>query len=91
MKKEYLNQVATRDSLAIQNIREKKRLLDLGDSGHKRIVVGIIIDSGGMLGIYGGGWVTGLQELGYCDVADHAIGISAGAADKAYFYLGRVD
>jgi predicted patatin/cPLA2 family phospholipase len=46
---------------------------------------------GGMRGVYGAGVVTGLEKAGFHDVFDLTAGVSAGAADIAYFLAGQAE
>lgn len=86
---ERINLRATPDSEVVKNFKRKKDLLGRGDLRHETIKTAIIADGGVMLGAFGGGVVTGLQETGFCEVADYAVGVSAGADDLAYFIAGQ--
>ncbi len=80
---------ATPKSEVVKNIKLKRDLLNTGNPEHECIRTAVICDSGIMLGVFGGGVVTGLEECGMIDVFDYAIGVSAGAANLAYFLAGQ--
>ncbi len=71
------------------NIMRKQELLCDGDPAHKSIRTALVIGSGAMRGVYSGGVVIGLEELGLTQAFDHVIGVSAGAATAAYFLAGQ--
>lgn len=96
MQKERYPIVATSESQVVQNIKLKRDLLQKGDPEHKKFQTAIICGSGIMLGVFGGGVVTGLEKLGMVnkddkgkDVFDYAIGVSAGSPNLAYFLSGQ--
>lgn len=76
------------DQNVVGAIQEKKRLLNAGES-HEHIRPVLFIAGGVMRGVYGGGAVTALHELGYTNVFDHVIGVSTGAPTAAYFLGGN--
>lgn len=73
------------DSQLTRNLIEKKKLLSENDPSHKKLKTALVIEGGIMFGVYGGGVVTGLEDLGFTDVFDYVIGGSAGAGTGAYF------
>lgn len=75
----------------IDHLQQKKALLEAGDPSHEDIRTALIIGAGAMRGVYSGGVVIGLEELGMTEVFDDVIGISAGAATAAYFLSGQAE
>jgi predicted patatin/cPLA2 family phospholipase len=75
----------------VERLLRKRDLLRAGDTGHERIRTALFIDGGGMRGVYGGGVIVALEQLGLTDVFDYVIGVSAGAADCAYFLSGQAE
>lgn len=71
------------DNSVIDAIKEKKRLMDAGES-HDHIKPLLIIGGGMMKGVYGVGAVRAMDELGYNNVFHTAAGVSAGAPTVAY-------
>jgi len=63
----------------------KQELIAAGDPAHEDIKTALAIGSGAMRGVFSGGVVTGLEQLGLSEVFDDAIGISVGASSVAYF------
>lgn len=84
-----LSIAATPESLVVQNIKNKRDLLLKNSTEHEKIKTALICDSGLMLGVFGGGVVTGLEECGLTETFDYAIGVSAGAPNSAYFLSGQ--
>lgn len=77
------------DKSVIDAIKEKKRLMDAGES-HEHINILCIIDGGLMKGAYSAGAGLALEELGYTDVFNTIVGVSSGAPSAAYFVAGQV-
>jgi predicted patatin/cPLA2 family phospholipase len=75
----------------INNLKRKKDLLDRDDPAHEQIRTALIIEGGGMRGVYAGGIVTGLEEAGMRNVFDLVVGISSGSAASAYFLSGQAE
>lgn len=75
----------------ISRLLQKKRLLSKGDNAHKKIKTALVIGGGGMRGTFGAGVVTGLEKIGLNNVFDIAVGVSAGAADIAYFLANQAE
>lgn len=73
----------------IANIQHKQQLLEIGDPEHQKIRTALVIGAGAMRGVYSGGVVIALEELGLTQAFDNVIGISAGAATAAYFLSGQ--
>lgn len=73
----------------VSHIQQKHELLEAGDPAHKDIRTALIIGSGAMRGVFSGGVVTGLEELGLTEVFDDVIGVSVGASTAAYFLAGQ--
>ncbi len=67
----------------------KKEYLDAGNPEQQEIKTALIVGGGGMRGVFSGGVVIALDELGLREVFDSAIGISAGAAAIAYLLAGE--
>lgn len=76
--------------LAIR-LLQKRELLERGDPAYTSIKTALFIDGGGMRGVYGGGVVIALEKLGLTDVFDYVVGVSAGAANCAYFLSGQAE
>lgn len=70
---------------------QKRELLRGDDPAHEKIKTALFIDGGGMRGVYGGGVVVALEKLGLTDAFDYVIGVSAGAANCAYFLSGQAE
>lgn len=64
---------------------EKQRLLAAHDERHSTIRPLLLILSGTMRGVYGGGQVIALEHFGLSEAFDTAVGISTGAPTAAYF------
>jgi predicted patatin/cPLA2 family phospholipase len=73
----------------LELIRERARRRTAGepiDDGRK---LALVIEGGGMRGIYSAGSLVGLEFLGMHDVFDHVYGTSAGAINAAYYLAGQ--
>lgn len=77
------------ESKVVKNIKLKRDLLRGGNSEHEAIRTCLICDSGIMLGVFGGGIVTGLEESDLTETFDCAIGPSAAGPNIAYFLAGQ--
>jgi predicted patatin/cPLA2 family phospholipase len=73
----------------IDRLLRKRDLLRAGDPAHEAIKTALVIEGGGMRGVYAGGVVTGLKEAGMEDVFDYAYGVSSGSPAIAYFLSGQ--
>ncbi|MGD0013166.1 MAG: patatin-like phospholipase family protein [Bryobacteraceae bacterium] len=81
--------VMRRDSVMVSRMRDKSRLLNAGDPGGADSKLVILACGGGLRGAFGGGVLVGLSQLGFREVFDVAVGVSAGAANIAYFLSGQ--
>jgi predicted patatin/cPLA2 family phospholipase len=77
------------DFLMTNRIKEKLLLLNAGDSQHSKIRLVVLACGGGLRGAFGGGVLAGLTQLGLREAFDVAVGVSAGAANLAYFLSGQ--
>ncbi|MFT7507190.1 MAG: putative patatin/cPLA2 family phospholipase [Acidimicrobiales bacterium] len=73
----------------IDAIKEKKRLMDVGED-HEHIKPLLIVDGGLMKGAYGVGASLFLEEAGFNQAFTNVVGISSGAPSAAYFLAGDV-
>jgi len=78
-----------KNSPIIQRLKEKQRLLAGGNPEHEKIKTALIVAGGVMKGVFSGGCLVGLEKLGFSSVFDVVVGISAGAANLAYFLSGQ--
>lgn len=78
-----------RDGLMVTRMREKLRLVKSGDPSHSTSRLVVLACGGGLRGAFGGGVLVGLSQLGFKEVFDIAVGVSAGAANVAYFLSGQ--
>ncbi|MCA9358927.1 hypothetical protein KC926_01830 [Candidatus Kaiserbacteria bacterium] len=75
------------DKNVVDAIKEKKRLIDLGQSNEH--VRPLLIQGGGLMcGAYGVGTSLFLEEMGYTSVFSYLVGISSGAPIAAHFAAG---
>lgn len=51
--------------------------------------IGLVVQGGGMRGVYSMGALAALEEMGFCQSFDHLVGSSAGALNGAYFLTGQ--
>ncbi len=51
--------------------------------------IGLVVQGGGMRGVYSMGALAALEEMGFCQCFDHLVGSSAGALNGAYFLTGQ--
>lgn len=73
-----------RNHPVVKRLRWKQQM----GSGAKHIRPLLLVTSGGMRGVYGGGTVLALRELGLLDAFDVVVGISAGGPIAAYSLAG---
>ena len=73
----------------VAHLRAKQALLKAHDPEHQKIRTLLLILGGGMRGVSGAGVVTALHALGLGDVFDTVVGVSAGAANAAYYLAGE--
>lgn len=67
----------------------KKQLMDDGNPLHREIRPALVIGSGTMRGVYGGGQVIALESFGLANAFETVIGVSTGAPTAAYFLAGQ--
>lgn len=77
------------NSEVLARLHEKKRLLAEGNPRHEEIRPALLVLSGTMRGVYGGGQVTALERFGLTSAFDIALGVSTGAPTAAYFVAGQ--
>lgn len=75
----------------LKRIHEKQRLLDADDPRHETIRPALLIGSGVMRGVYGGGGTIALERAGLNNVFDVVVGVSTGAPLLAYFLAGQAE
>ncbi len=51
--------------------------------------IGLVVQGGGMRGVYSMGALAALEEMGFTKCFDHLVGSSAGALNGAYFLTGQ--
>ncbi|HEX4959885.1 MAG TPA: patatin-like phospholipase family protein [Thermoanaerobaculia bacterium] len=73
----------------LEVIRERARRQKAGESIADGRKLALVVEGGGMRGIYSAGSVVGLEFLGVRDVFDHVYGTSAGAINAAYYLAGQ--
>lgn len=78
-----------KNSPIVQRLKEKKKLLAKDNPEHEKIRTTLIVAGGVMKGVFSGGCLVGLEELRFGSVFDVVVGISAGAANLAYFLSGQ--
>lgn len=76
----------------LAEIRRRRQVLRAGGSldglGTK---LGLVVQGGGMRGLYSGAALVALEEAGLADVFDEVYGESAGATNASYFLAGQAD
>lgn len=77
------------DRDVLRNLFRKRDYLAIGDGRHAQYRTLILVLSGALRGVYGGGQVIALEEAGLRQVFDVAVGISTGAPTLAYFLAGQ--
>lgn len=85
MQTERINLRATADSTVVKNIKLKRDLLADNSCEHKQIKTALLCGDGIMWGAFGIGVLAGMEKSDLTDTFDCAIGVSAGAANLAYF------
>ena len=68
---------------AWQILEHKRQGLNGTDS------IGLVVQGGGMRGVYSMGALAALEEMGFTQCFDHLVGSSAGALNGAYFLTGQ--
>jgi len=70
--------------------RDAWNILDQKRRGHGGTeTIGLVVQGGGMRGVYSMGALAALEEMGFGDSFDHVAGSSAGALNGAYFITGQ--
>jgi len=70
--------------------RDVWNVLDQKRRGHGGTdTIGLVIQGGGMRGVYSMGALAALEEMGFGQCFDHVAGSSAGALNGAYFITGQ--
>lgn len=72
----------------VARLKEKRALLEAGDSRHEKIRTASFIGPGGMRGVYGAGVCLGLHHLNFAHCFDWVFGDSTGAAAAVYSLSG---
>jgi predicted patatin/cPLA2 family phospholipase len=73
-----------------QTAREVWHILEQKRRGHSGIdTIGLVVQGGGMRGVYSMGALAALEEMGFGQCFDHVAGSSAGALNGAYFITGQ--
>ena len=73
----------TRESVVVSRMRDKLQLIQAGDCRRADSRLVILACGGGLRGAFGGGVLVGLSQLGFREIFDIAVGVSAGAANIA--------
>ena len=66
-----------------------ERIISRKNKPEDKYKVGLIIEGGGMRGVFGGGAMIGLESLGLTNCFDHIYGTSSGSCSGAYFLSGQ--
>jgi predicted patatin/cPLA2 family phospholipase len=74
-----------RPEAVLERIRERARRRLAGEAVADGRQLALVIEGGGMRGIYSAGSLLGLEFLDLHDVFDHVYGTSAGAINAAYY------
>jgi len=77
------------DFEVLEHLFKKQQLITANDSRHVNIRPVLLVLSGTMRGVYGGGQVSALENFGLNEVFDVAVGISTGAPTVAHFLAGQ--
>lgn len=65
-------------------------ILEANRYGHRSTdTIGLVVQGGGMRGVYSMGALAALEEMGFGQCFDHVAGSSAGALNGAYFITGQ--
>jgi len=72
------------------NAKETWEILEQKRGGHPvKDTIGLVVQGGGMRGVYSMGALAALEEMGFHESFDHVAGSSAGALNAAYFLTGQ--
>ncbi len=80
----HTSETDTTTAHAIWNLLNEKR-----DGHRKTNTIGLVVQGGGMRGVYSMGALAALEEMGFSQCFDHLVGSSAGALNGAYFLTGQ--
>jgi len=72
---------------ALENIKKRFREKKEGKKSLRKTA--LVLQGGGMRGVFGAGVCCALEELGYTKAFDEVYGVSAGALNAAYFLSGQ--
>lgn len=72
---------------ALKNI--KKRCQERKEGSQSGLKTALVLQGGGMRGVFGAGVCSALQEIGYTEGFDQVYGVSSGALNEAYFLSGQ--
>ncbi|KND51187.1 MAG: serine protease [Parcubacteria bacterium C7867-001] len=75
----------------LERLHLKQKLLREKDPAHEEIRPALLILSGVMRGVYGGGQTIALHQHGLSNVFDTVVGISTGAPVAAYFVANDIE
>ncbi|MBC7189716.1 patatin family protein [Candidatus Aerophobetes bacterium] len=67
----------------------KKRCQERKEGRNSSLKTALVLQGGGMRGVFGAGVCCALEELGYREGFDEVYGVSAGALNGAYFLSGQ--
>ncbi len=74
----------------VSTAREAWNILDRNRRGQCGTdTIGLVVQGGGMRGVYSMGALAALEEMGFGQCFDHVAGSSAGALNGAYFITGQ--
>jgi len=75
-----------------RNVSEVLEILEQKRAGHVvKDRIGLVVQGGGMRGVYSIGALAALEEMGFGQCFDHITGSSAGAMNGAYFITGQAN
>ena len=72
---------------AVSSLELRRRQIADGIAGDA--VTGLVVQGGGMRGVYSAGVIAALGEAGLCGAFDHVVGASAGGIVGTYFAAGQ--
>jgi predicted patatin/cPLA2 family phospholipase len=85
------NNIATPDHAVIREIvrRQVCGLRGNASESNGTVKLGLVVEGGAMRGVYSGGVLVAMEELGLTDVFDEVYCESAGAVNACYFLAGQ--
>jgi predicted patatin/cPLA2 family phospholipase len=85
------NNIASPDHAVIKEIVRRKLCGLRGNSSdaNRAVKLGLVVEGGAMRGVYSGGVLVAMEELGLTDVFDEVYCESAGAVNACYFLAGQ--